>query len=300
MIAERLAQFVASTGLTPFQFEKKIGVGKNSIAMPIKNNKTIGSEILGKIFNTFPYVSLEWLITGNGNMIISTLPDSGNKIPYPISVPNPVSISKSKKIGTEKEGEAILTENESLAVVSFDEPKVKYLPSSSVAVPVLDLKAAAATFGGGHIPDNYVDHLSSIVLPSTLVKRGRKYFFIPIQGESMLPTLLNGDLVLASIVEKSDYHRIETGRVYVIATADDGIMVKRIKNRLSEYGFLRAISDNVEHPGFNINADNIITILEISFKISFNLSNVATNLQNQIDDLVDRMEEVEAILKKPR
>lgn len=282
MFSSRLELFLKHIGESPTSFEPIIGVSKGAIYKPIKNGKTIGVEVMEKIISKFPDLNLEWLITGNGEMLKSSiLSGSENKNVHLISTPISTPNSKSEELG----------------VQNTSKPFVRYLPVNSISVPILDIKAAAATLGSGHMPDDYVRHLAHIALPTSLVKRGRQYFFIPIAGKSMEPTLLNGDMVLASLIDRSDYHKIETGRVYVIATMDDGVVVKRVKNRLNEFGFIRAISDNVEHKGYNITASDIINVLEISFKISFDLSNLATNFQNQIDDLADRLDLVEKKIK---
>ncbi|WP_342088046.1 hypothetical protein [Dyadobacter sp. OTU695] len=68
-LAERLSLFISGLGITIYSFEKVIGVSKGSIMTPIKNNRTIGSDSIGKIFDKYPDLNLEWLIAGKGEMI---------------------------------------------------------------------------------------------------------------------------------------------------------------------------------------------------------------------------------------
>lgn len=63
---ERLKQFLNYMGLGQNVFEKNMGWGNGYIAH-IK--KSIGSDKLNDIINEYPLFNIEWLITGNGNML---------------------------------------------------------------------------------------------------------------------------------------------------------------------------------------------------------------------------------------
>lgn len=81
MFSNRLKAFIDHLGTSITAFEGKIGVSKGALAKPIKNGKTVGVEVLEKIFNEYPNVNLEWLIAGAGAMLkdgtaINELPDS--------------------------------------------------------------------------------------------------------------------------------------------------------------------------------------------------------------------------------
>ena len=54
-------------------FEKKIGVGNNSIGTIIRRNSNISGEILSKILISFNDINAEWLMTGKGEMLKQTL-----------------------------------------------------------------------------------------------------------------------------------------------------------------------------------------------------------------------------------
>ena len=69
MFSHRLKAFIDHLDISITAFEAKIGVSKGALAKPIKNGKTVGVEVLEKIFNYYPDVNLEWLVAGAGVML---------------------------------------------------------------------------------------------------------------------------------------------------------------------------------------------------------------------------------------
>lgn len=69
MFSNRLKAFIDHLGTSITAFEAKIGVSKGALAKPIKNGKTVGVEVLEKIFIEYPNVNLEWLVAGAGVML---------------------------------------------------------------------------------------------------------------------------------------------------------------------------------------------------------------------------------------
>lgn len=64
-------------------FEKEIGVSNGSVATAINRGSSFKSNVLNKILNRYPHFSAEWLLTGQGSMILdngqmsNVLNDSG-------------------------------------------------------------------------------------------------------------------------------------------------------------------------------------------------------------------------------
>ncbi|GAB2798583.1 hypothetical protein GCM10027275_50160 [Rhabdobacter roseus] len=69
MFSERLKLFIDYTGRSINSFEISIGVSKGAIFKPIANKKTIGVEMLDKIISKYPELNIEWLISGQGEML---------------------------------------------------------------------------------------------------------------------------------------------------------------------------------------------------------------------------------------
>jgi transcriptional regulator with XRE-family HTH domain len=70
-IALRIKQLIDEKKLNISSFERKIGVGNNSIGTIINKNSNVSGAILSKILNSYNDVNANWLITGKGEMLTS-------------------------------------------------------------------------------------------------------------------------------------------------------------------------------------------------------------------------------------
>lgn len=68
-VKERLKLFLKSEGISQKQFESLIGAGNGYV-----NNisKSIGTEKAQRISQMFPHLSLGWLLTGEGQMLLQS------------------------------------------------------------------------------------------------------------------------------------------------------------------------------------------------------------------------------------
>lgn len=74
-------------------------------------------------------------------------------------------------------------------------------------------------------------------------------FMIEVRGDSMRPRYKSGDIVACQIIK--NYTFLQWNRVHVMATREQGIILKRIaKSRLK--GHISVIADNPEFPPFDI------------------------------------------------
>lgn len=69
---ERLQEFIKNQGLSVRSFEQAISASDGMIRRAINNKTDIQSKWLSKIADNYPQLNLNWLITGKGDMIIST------------------------------------------------------------------------------------------------------------------------------------------------------------------------------------------------------------------------------------
>lgn len=68
-IIERLRELITQLDCNKTSFANKIDVPQASIASLFMRGKTISSQVLARISRTFPQVNIEWLITGEGEML---------------------------------------------------------------------------------------------------------------------------------------------------------------------------------------------------------------------------------------
>ncbi|MFW2375847.1 MULTISPECIES: hypothetical protein [Cellulophaga] len=64
-------QFIKHAGMSARQFDLSIGASNGYTLRMLKNNASIGSDVIENIVATYPNLNLVWLITGEGEMLKS-------------------------------------------------------------------------------------------------------------------------------------------------------------------------------------------------------------------------------------
>ncbi len=152
-----------------------------------------------------------------------------------------------------------------------------------VFVPV----SARAGYIEGYGDDKFISSLPTYRLPR--LNNGTFRMF-EVKGHSMTPTLHDACIVVGEWVE--NWENIKDNQVYIIVT-DEGIVVKRVINRLGKYGNLFLKSDNrSEFPSYAVKTEDIKEVWKVNLAMIFNLLDPST-IFDRINDL-----EAEVILLK--
>ncbi|MEO8582749.1 MAG: hypothetical protein ABI415_03070 [Flavitalea sp.] len=69
-VIDRLYKYLEFHHISPHAFERTCGVANGYIKKQLNGRGTIGSEIIEKIIDTYSDLSLTWLITGEGKMLL--------------------------------------------------------------------------------------------------------------------------------------------------------------------------------------------------------------------------------------
>lgn len=195
-------------------------------------------EMVKQILSKFVDINSEWLILGEGEMYKSNQ-DNSDYLSEP-SEPYEATIKP--------------------LVVTIDS-------SNNNNVALVPFKARAGYLSGFGDPE-YISSLNSYSLPN--LKNGIFRMF-QVGGHSMHPTLKDGDYVVGQYVESA--YEIKDNRVYVIISKSEGIIIKRVLNRLIKYGNLYCKSDNrKEYPNFSIEISDIQEVWEYKMHLSFSLT----------------------------
>jgi len=123
--------------------------------------------------------------------------------------------------------------------------------ASFVYIPLVEGKISA---GGGLIPDNVV--IDFLAFRTDWIKRKgnpEQMALIQVSGDSMYPTLQNGDLVLIDLSRK---YLDPQGGIYAITVGGE-IMIKRLQT-LPAKGKIKVISDNKLYESYEMNPENVI------------------------------------------
>jgi len=82
-------------------------------------------------------------------------------------------------------------------------------------------------------------------------------FMIRVKGSSMYPKYNSGDVVACKVINEKSF--IQWNKVHVIATREQGVLIKRLKTS-DDNECLLAISDNKSYDPFNIPKSEILNI----------------------------------------
>lgn len=68
-IVERLKEFIDFKHISISAFEKSVGLGNATFSKTLKVGGAIGTDKLEKILNVYPDINVDWLISGDGDML---------------------------------------------------------------------------------------------------------------------------------------------------------------------------------------------------------------------------------------
>lgn len=236
----RIKEFIDFKGLSVRKFEETVGFSNGAFATQYKNNKSIGSDKIENILCSFPELNTEWLLTGNGEMLKSDGAKEVTKAP-PIEIIAPVKV----------EGRSLMPK-----VVVVDEEDMEN------RVPLVPVYAQAGYLNGYGDPE-YIKELPMYSIPGM---RNGTFRMFQVEGLSMYPTLQSGCYVVGQFVE--DWEHISDNRIYVVVTTQ-GVIVKRVLNRIEKYGSLYCRSDNRVFPHISVSLNDIMEVWECKMHLSF-------------------------------
>lgn len=121
-------------------------------------------------------------------------------------------------------------------------------------IEVVSMKAQAG-YTGGYADPEFIEGLPKFKLP--FLPKGKTYRSFQIKGDSM-PPVSEGSWVTASYLQ--DWNDVKDGENYIVVTQDEGIVFKRLYNKLkAEQGFT-LVSTNSAYAPYSLKADQILEI----------------------------------------
>ena len=124
-------------------------------------------------------------------------------------------------------------------------------------IEIIPSKASAGYLLGYDDPE-YIEQLEKIKLPFLPTGKHRAF---PIKGDSMIP-VKSGSYIVARFVE--ELRDIKNGRTYIVLTLNDGIVYKRIYDKIEEHGTLLLASDNKRYDPYHVPVDEILELWEFT------------------------------------
>ncbi len=159
-------------------------------------------------------------------------------------------------------------------------------------IEIIPAKASAGYLNGYADPE-YIENLQRMKLP--FIPTGKHRAF-PIKGDSM-PPLGDGSFVVGKFVE--DIKDIRDGQTYVLLTHNDGIVYKRVYNKIKEKKSLLLCSDNKLYDPYFVPAAEVLEIWEFVCSINTQpYSENDLNLQSIMNMLRELQVELKTLSKK--
>jgi len=124
-------------------------------------------------------------------------------------------------------------------------------------IEIVPTKASAGYLQGYADPE-YIEQLQKIKLPFLPTGTHRAF---PISGDSMLP-VKDGSFIVAKFIDA--INDVKNGRTYIILTKDDGLVYKRVYNKIEEKDCLELHSDNKLYAPYDVKTTDIMEIWEFT------------------------------------
>ncbi|WP_430412819.1 XRE family transcriptional regulator [Kordia sp.] len=124
-------------------------------------------------------------------------------------------------------------------------------------IEIIPTKASAGYLSGYADPE-YIEQLQKIKLPFLPTGTHRAF---PIKGDSMLP-VKDGSFIVAKFVD--DVYDIKDGRTYIVLTKSDGLVYKRVYNRIADNQTLLLSSDNKTYDPYEIPIQEVLEVWEFT------------------------------------
>ena len=149
---------------------------------------------------------------------------------------------------------------------------------------------AQAGYAGEIMDPTFIQDLPTFTLPDYKYKVGTHRSF-DVAGDSMEPTLFEGDKVVCSYLEPTLWENsIKDNYVYVIVTRGD-VVVKRVFNHIKEKKQLELHSDNSFYNPYNVNLGDVREIWYVRAKVSPFLPS-PQNIQNTLYEEIRQLQNV--------
>jgi transcriptional regulator with XRE-family HTH domain len=138
-------------------------------------------------------------------------------------------------------------------------------PENDELISIVPVKASAG-YLNGRADAEYMERLPNFSMPVAELSKGKSYRVFQIKGDSMLP-IPPGSYIFCDYVEHIS--GIREGKPYVLITADEGIVYKRIFFNGEDRLMLK--SDNPEYEPYMVETDSVLEIWKALGFLSFEL-----------------------------
>ncbi len=154
-------------------------------------------------------------------------------------------------------------------------------------IEIIPIEASAGYLKGYADPE-YIDHLQRFNLPFLPTGTHRAF---PIKGDSMLP-VKDGSFIIGKFID--DIRDVEDGTTYIVLTKEDGLVYKRVYNRIKDRKSLLLYSDNKKYAPYEVKIEDVLEIWK--FKCCINTQEYDKD-ELKLSNIVNLFQELKVELK---
>jgi transcriptional regulator with XRE-family HTH domain len=165
-------------------------------------------------------------------------------------------------------------------------------PDNEELISIVPVKASAG-YLTGRANTEYMEQLPHFAMPVSELSQGRSYRVFQTKGDSMLP-IPPGAYIFCDYVEH--FTGIREGKSYILITADEGIVFKRVYFQNETHLLLK--SDNPEYAPYSLEMSSVLEIWKALGFLSFELpepnaphvqklTSMVAKLQDEVQRLKD-------------
>lgn len=257
LFKKNILQFIDYLGIKKSEFYRNTGITRGVLDHPTG----LTEDNLTKFIANYPEVSITWLLTGKGEMIIKN--------------------------------EVKTTAKPSL--LDNNQPKIITVDSHNKDNIVLVPQPLKAGYLEGYNNPSFIKKLPSYRMPGL---NNGVFRMFEVEGNSMFPTLPAKSYVVGQYVENW-INDIKDNQVYAIISneIEDGL-VKRCINRIKKYDNLICKSDNRRnYPTQNIAPESIKEVWEVKLHLNFQLPDPA-EIYDRMNDLEAEIQQMKRTIAK--
>jgi transcriptional regulator with XRE-family HTH domain len=140
-------------------------------------------------------------------------------------------------------------------------------PENRELINVVPNKASAG-YLNGFADQEYIKDLSCFSLPLNEISQNKTYRIFQIKGDSMLPIAPDSYIIT---YYQENWQEIKDNDCYVVLTKEEGIVYKRVLNKISESNTIVLRSDNLAYEPYEVNMETVLELWKAIGYISFQL-----------------------------
>lgn len=253
-IAKNITKYIYTIESTVNAFAKNAGIDPANFARMLKGKQNITKKTLAKIQAANPQLNMDWVITGEGDML---LPIQERQVKLPADPANvqqrnynsPGATMFATNVHQTYNTEPTTKQTRPFGIKTATTNVRPLIPMSMYKQPNLD------------VYEKLVEkHKDGVELVPYFPGFSDYQLYMEVQDEAMLPDFKVGDRVALSTMSKNTY--ILNGNIYAIDTINHGLFIRILIDRESHYE-CQSTNNQARYVTFRVPKSDVLRIYRV-------------------------------------